>query len=151
MSKSRNAAPKTAGRGRMTPATIKIVVDEIAAYGRSEREEPLSWAALVRFSGFSRISLWAKPAIKDAFQKAQEALRGDATPNIRAPRTTDERVLEMQKILEELRAIVRSYDERWALYEYNMHRLGHDPEELRRPLDPLARSQVRTRRIKVVR
>ena len=147
MSKPRKAA----GRGRMTPATIKTVVDEIAAYGRSEREEPLSWAALVKFSGFSRISLWAKPAIKEAFQKAQEALRADATPTIKAPRVTDERVLAMQETLEELRAIVRSYDERWALYEYNMHRLGHDPEELRRPLDPLARGQVRARRIKVVR
>ena len=147
MSKPRKAA----GRGRMTPATIKTVVDEIAAYGRSEREEPLSWAALVKFSGFSRISLWAKPAIKEAFQKAQEALRADATPTIKAPRVTDGRVLAMQETLEELRAIVRSYDERWALYEYNMHRLGHDPEELRRPLDPLARGQVRARRIKVVR
>jgi hypothetical protein len=134
----------------MTPATIKIVVDEIAAYGRSEREEPLSWAALVKFSGFSRISLWAKPAIKDAFKKAQEALRGDATPNIKAPRTTDERVMAIQQTLEELRAIVRAYDERWALYEYNMHRLGHNPEELRRPLDPVARGQVRARRVRPV-
>ena len=50
---------KAAGRGRMKPAAIKAVIDEIAAYGRSEREEPLSWAALVKFSGFSRISLWA--------------------------------------------------------------------------------------------
>jgi hypothetical protein len=135
----------------MTPATIKAVVDEIAAYGRSEREEQLSWAALVKFSGFSRISLWAKPAIKDAFQKAQELHRADATPTIKAPRTTDERVMAMQQTLEELRAIVRSYDERWALYEYNMHRLGHDPAELRKPLDPLARGQVRARRVRAVR
>lgn len=142
---------KTAGRGRMTPATIKAVVDEIAAYGRSEREEPLSWAALVKFSGFSRISLWAKPAIKDAFQKAQEALRSDATPNIKAPRTTDERLVAMQQTLEELRSIVRAYDERWALYEYNMNRLGHDPAELRRPLDPLARGQVKARRVRTFR
>jgi hypothetical protein len=63
----------------------------------------------------------------------------------KGPRTAAERVLDMQKTIEELRAIMRSYDERWALYEYNLHRLGHDPEELRRPLDPLARSQVRAR------
>ena len=142
---------KAAGRGRMTPATIKAVVDEIAAYGRSERDEPLSWAALVKFSGFSRISLWAKPAIKDAFQRAQEALRSDATPTIKPPRTTDERVLAMQQTLDELRAIVRSYDERWALYEYNMHRLGLAPEELRRPLDPLLRGEVKGRRFRSVR
>lgn len=151
MSKPRKAAGKAAGRGRMTPATIETIVDEIAAYGRSEREEPLSWAALVKFSGFSRISLWAKPAIKDAFQKAQEARRADATPHIKAPRTTDERVIAMQKTVEELRAIVRSYDERWALCEYNVHRMGWDPEELRRPLDPLARGDVRTRRMRAVR
>jgi len=135
----------------MKPAAIKAVIDEIAAYGRSEREEPLSWAALVKFSGFSRISLWAKPDIKDAFQKAQAGQRADATPNIKAPRTTDERLIAMQQTLEELRAIVRAYDERWALYEYNMHRLGHDPNEMRRPLDPLARGQVRARRIKSLR
>lgn len=142
---------KLTGRGRMTPATIKTVVDEIAAFERSERDEPLSWAALVKFSGFSRISLWAKPAIKNAFQKAQETFRADATPTIKPPRTTDERVLGMQQTLEELRAIVRSYDERWALYEYNMHRLGFDPEELRRPLDRLARGEVRARRFRNVR
>lgn len=147
MSKPRKAV----SRGRMTPAIVKTVVDEIAAYGRSEREEQLSWAALVKFSGFSRVSLWAKPAIKGAFQKAQEARRADATPAMNAPRTTDERVLAMQRTLDELRAIVRSYDERWALYEYNMHRLGQDPAELRRPLDPLARGQVRARRFRSVR
>jgi hypothetical protein len=142
---------KTAGRGRMTPAIIKTVVDEIAAYGRSEREETLSWAVLVKFSGFSRVSLWAKPAIKDAFEKAQESQRADATQTIKAPRTTDERVMAMQRSLEELRAIVRAYDERWTLYEYNMHRLGQDPAELRRPLDPLARDHVRARRFRSVR
>jgi hypothetical protein len=135
----------------MTQATIKIVVDEIAAYGRSEREQPLSWAALVKFPGFSRISLWAKPVIKDAFQKVREATRADATPIIKVPRTAEDRVLAMQQTLDELRAIVRTYDERWALYEYNMHRLGHDPAELRRPLDPLARGQVRARRVRAVR
>ena len=105
----------------------------------------------MKFSGFSRISLWGKPAIKDAFQKAQEALRADATPTIKAPRVTAERVLAMQQTLEELRAIVRAYDERWALYEYNAHRLGLDPDELRRPLDPLARGQVRARPIRAAR
>ena len=142
---------KAPARGRMTPATIKAVVDEIAAYGRAEREEPLSWSALERFSGFSRVSLWAKPAIKDAFQKAREALKADATPTIKAPRTKDERVVAMQQSVDELRAIVRAYDERWTLYEYNAHRLGLDPEELRRPMDPVARGDVRARRFRSVR
>jgi hypothetical protein len=147
MSKSRKAT----GHGRMTPAIIKTVVEEIAAYGRSEREESLSWAALIKFSGFSRVSLWAKPMIREAFQKAQEALRADATPTINSPRIIDERILALQQTIEELRGIVRAYDEQWALYEYNMKRLGYDPEELRWPLDPLARRQVKTRGIKAVR
>jgi hypothetical protein len=134
----------------MTPATIKAVVDEIAAYGRSERDEPLSWAALTKFSGFSRVSLWAKPTIRDAFQKAQEALRSDATPAIKAPRTIDERILAMQRTIEELRTTIRVYDEQWARYEYNMRRLGYDPDELRRPLDPLARDLLRSRRSKAM-
>ena len=57
----------------------------------------------------------------------------------------------MQQTVEKLRGIVRAYDERWALYEYNMNRLGRDPEQLRRPLDPLARGQVRGRRTRVAR
>ena len=125
---------KAARSGRMTPAIVKAVVDEIAAYGRSERDEPLSWAVLVNFSGFSRVSLWAKPAIKDAFQEAQEALRSDATPTIKMPKTADERILSMQQAVEQMRAIIQTYDEQWALYEYNMHRLGYDPYKLRRPL-----------------
>jgi hypothetical protein len=135
----------------MTPAIVKAVVDEIAAYGRLERDEPLSWAVIVKFSNFSRVSLWAKPAIKDAFQKAQEALRSDATPPIKMSRTPDERVLSMQQAVEQMRAIIRTYDEQWALYEYNMHRLGFDPGELRRPLDPVARGEVRTRRVRSLR
>ena len=142
---------KAAKSGRMTPLIVKTVVDEIAAYRRSEREDSLSWAALVKFSGFSRISLWAKPAIKDAFQRAQEALRADATPNIKAPKTTDERIVTLLQAIEELQAIVRAYDERWAVYEYNFHRLGYDPEEMRRPLDPLARGQVRGRQNRGIR
>ena len=142
---------KAAKSGRMTPLIVKTVVDEIAAYRGSEREDSLSWAALVKFSGFSRISLWAKPAIKDAFQRAQEALRADATPNIKAPKTTDERIVTLQQTIEELQAIVRAYDERWAVYEYNFHRLGYDPEEMRWPLDPLARGQVHGRKTRRIR
>ena len=141
-------ARRAVSRGRMAVATVRAIVDEITAYGRSERDEELSWAALVKFSGFSRVSLWAKPEIKDAFQKAQAAKRSDATPPIRPPKTTDDRIVEMQRTMEELRAIIRAYDEQWALYEYNMHRLGQDPEELRRPLDSLARDIVKSRRFR---
>jgi hypothetical protein len=135
----------------MTPAIIKAVVDEIHAYGKGERAGPLSWSALETFAGFSRVSLWAKPTIKEAFQQVNAAQRRDATPRIKAPRTTDERIDAMQRTVDELREIVRAYDERWVLYEYNVQRLGLDPGELRRPLDPLVREQLRSRRVRRVR
>jgi hypothetical protein len=135
----------------MTPATIAAVVAEIKAYGRGERDTTLSWAALTTFSGFSSVSLWKKPSILEAFREVQQATRSDATPAIKPPKTVDERLVSYQCTVEELRSIIRGYDERWALYEYNIHRLGIDPEELRRPLDPVGREAVRSRGVRSVR
>jgi hypothetical protein len=60
-----------------------LVIAEIEAYQRKERLVPLSWGALEKVSGFSHVSLWAKPAIKAAYATAREALRADATPLIK--------------------------------------------------------------------
>jgi hypothetical protein len=146
MSKKKRAV----GTGRMTQAAIAAVVSEIEAYGRSERSGPLTWKALCEFSGFSHVSLWKKPAIKAAFANVQQAQRSDATPAIKAPKTSDERVAALQKTVDELEGTIRAYDELWALYEHNMQRLGVDPDELRRPLDTLVRETVRSRHMRVV-
>jgi hypothetical protein len=138
------------GAGRMTPATIAAVIAEIEAYGRGERDAPLSWAHIAAFSGFSHVSLWKKPSIKAAFQKVHQTQRTNATPVMKAPRTTDERIIAMQLTIEELRGLIQRYDEQWALYEHNVHRLGIDPEELRKPLDPVERQLVRSRRVRSV-
>jgi hypothetical protein len=130
----------------MTPAVIVSVVAEIKAYGRGERSEPLSWAGIVAFSGFSQVSLWKKPAIKAAFQEIRDSQRRDATPPVKAPRTVDERIAAADAIVAQLRATLAAFDERWTLYEYNVQRLGIDPDELRRPLDPVAREVIRSRR-----
>jgi hypothetical protein len=142
---------RAGGAGRMTPAVIAAVVAEIKAHERGERDAAVSWAQLEGFSGFSQVSLWKKPEIKAAFKAVREAQRAYATPIIKPPRTTDERILAMQVALDELRGIVRAYDEQWALYEHNVHRLGIDPEELRRPLDPVERHMVRAPRMRTVR
>ncbi len=138
------------GVGRMTPATIAAVVAEIEAYGRGDRANPLT-KVLCDFSGFSHVSLWKKSAIKAAFANAQQAQRTDATPRIKQPKTADERVLALQAAVTELQEIIRASDEQWALYEHNVHRLGIDPDELRKPLDVVARATVRNRRMRVVR
>ncbi len=89
---------RVVGRGRMTPAAIAAVVAEIEAHKQGQRDMPLSWGVLETFSGFSRVSLSAKPTIKAAFQATQQSRRSDATPNIKAPRTTDERVVAMHPV-----------------------------------------------------
>ncbi len=122
-----------------------MVVAEIQAYGRKERSAPLTWSALEDFAGFSHVSLWAKPAIREAYKTAREALRADATPIIKPPRTADERIVAMEASLAEAREAIRKYDELWATYEYNMLRLGLDADELRRPLDPINRVSLRRR------
>ena len=143
MSKKKRAV----GAGRMTQAMISTVVAEIEAYGRGERPGQLTWKALCAFSGFSHVSLWKKPAIKTAFGNARQAQRVDATPNIRAPKTTDERVVALMEAVDKYKGTIQAYDELWALYEYNAHRMGVDPDELRRPLDPVSRQNVRHRRV----
>ncbi len=69
-----------------------------------------------------------------------------ATPAIKPPSTADERIARMQGMIDELREIIRAYDEQRALYEHNVHRLGLDAEELRRPLDSIVRTIVKARR-----
>jgi hypothetical protein len=142
---------KARGKGRMRPVDVASVIAEIGPYRAGERNGRLTWAKLVEFSGFSHVSLWKREKIRVAFQNAQAAMRNDATPQITPPRTADERVVALQVKVEELRAAVESYDEMWVRYEFNMHRLGLDPGELRKPLDRLARSSVRTHRFKIVR
>lgn len=139
------------GKGRMRAVDVASIVAEIEAYRAGKRSGRLTWAKIVEFSGFSHVSLWKRERIRTAFQSAQAAMRNDATPSIKPPRTVDERVIALQAKIEELRAVVTSYDEMWARYEFNVHRLGLDPDELRKPLDRLARSSVRSHRFKVVK
>jgi hypothetical protein len=139
------------GKGRMRSVDVASIITEIEAYRSGERSGRLTWAKLVEFSGFCHVSLWKREKIRTAFQGAQAAVRDDATPRIRRPRTADERVATLQAKIEELRAVVASYDELWTRYEFNMHRLGLNPDELRKPLDRLARSSVRSHRLKVAK
>jgi len=123
---------------------------EIEAYGRGQRESRLTWKALEEFSGFSHVSLWQKPEIRTAFKRAKAAHKTDATPTIKR-RSVDERIAVLEETISILREQLRAYDELWALYEFNVHRMGLDPEELRRPLDRLNRRDVRSRRDNVRR
>lgn len=136
---------RTVPKGRMTQAHISAIVAEIEAYGRGEREGALTWAQLENFAGYSHVALWQKEPIKAAFQRVKQEQRRQQTPNTSARRTTDERLIAMQHLVDELRETIRAYDERWVLCEYNMHRMGLDPSELRGPLDALDRVGIKRR------
>lgn len=132
-------------RLRMTPALIDAIVTEIGQYAAGKRETLLSWAALETFAGFSTVSLWHKDRIKAAFKEAKLRQPRSAKP-AKIQKTVDERIMQLRTVVEEQRKIIARYDETWALYEANVHRLGLDPAELRRPLDPSNRVNVRARR-----
>lgn len=131
-------------RGRMTQAHINAVVAEIEAHSRGERDGILSWARLADFSGFSHVALWQKKPIKEAFQRAKALRSGNRAADSR--RTVDERIAVMQSEIDRLRDTIRVYDELWSLYEYNLHRLGLNSDDLRRPLDAVNRRDVRSPR-----
>jgi len=130
---------------RMTANDIRNVVAEIEAHARGERDGRLTWNCLEAFCGFSHVALWQKAEIKEAFQRAKKTLRVDATPTI-VRRSTDERIADLESTIVRLREQIRAYDELWALYEFNMQRMGLNPDDLRTPLDRLSRQEVRSPR-----
>jgi hypothetical protein len=83
--------------------------------------------------------------------RSQETILRTTRAAIKAPKTADARILALQQAVVELRDTIRAYDELWACYEHNAQRLGIEPEELRRPLDSVARATVRSRRMRVIR
>lgn len=129
----------------MTSAIVAAVLSEIAAYERGERQSPLTWPVLEEFAGFSTVALWRKEPIKAAFRVAKEKLRQNVRPIKKPTKSIDERLLAMQKVIDDQRETINRYDEMWSLYEANMHRMGLDPEDLRQPLEPTGREVVRKR------
>jgi hypothetical protein len=127
----------------MKPADISAILKELHDWEHRRREGVLKWSRIEEFSGFSRVALWSRTDIREAYQRAKHALRSDATPRIKE-RSIDERLSSLRSEIEEMRQMINRYDELWSLYESNMHRMGLDPAELRRPLDPIFRQQVRT-------
>jgi hypothetical protein len=127
----------------MKPADVSAILKELHNWERGHREGPLTWSRIEAFSGFSRIALWSRTDIREAYQRAKHAQRSDATPRIKE-RSMDERLSSLRSEIEEMRQTINRYDELWSLYESNMHRMGLDPAELRRPLDRIFRTQVRT-------
>ena len=134
---------KSSGKqARLTPLMINRIVEEIAAYGRKERADKLTWSKLSDYSGFTHKALWERQEIKVAYAQAKAANKADATPVIMR-RTVPEQISRLNQELEQLRTKLNAYDERWVLLELNMQRLGIAPSEMLKPGIRPPRERVR--------
>jgi len=127
---------------RMKQADVNTILRELTAWEKGQREGILTWDRLVKFSGFSRQTLWAKETIRARFDALKRARRSKA-PARPIVRTIDERIEKYEVEIQRLKAIINKYDELWARIEYNARVMGVDTDALRRPLRPLAREVTR--------
>lgn len=140
MSRKRARTPK------MTTADIERVLHELDAWCRRERSGRLGWRHLEEFSGFTRQALSGHDKIAERFGAAKAANRPTNAAQRVKPKGTDQRVIDLQREIEQLRGVINRYDERWARYARNAALLGINLLRLDEPLDPPARADVRARR-----
>lgn len=62
-------------RRRMTELDIKMVIEEIEAWGNKERGKKLTWSILERTFPFTRQTMYSKPKIQEAYEMAQKSLK----------------------------------------------------------------------------
>lgn len=136
MSRKRAKTPK------MSAADIQNVLHELDAWCRRERPGRLSWRHLETFSGFTRQALSGRDEIAERFGAAKTVNRPSSAAQRRAPKNSDQRIIDLQRDIEHLRAVINRYDERWARYARNASLQGVDLARLDEPLDPPARASV---------
>lgn len=135
---------------KMTPEDVQNVLHELDAWCRGERPGRLGWKFLVAFSGFSRQALSSHDEIAERYGQVKAANR-PAVARKAAPKSVDQRIIDLQRELESLKAVVNRYDERWARYARNAALRGIDLAALDAPMDPPARANVRSHRSKAGR
>jgi hypothetical protein len=133
---------------KMSVDDIRRTLHELDAWCRGERAGRLTWNRLEESVGFSRQALSAHNEVAERFGEAKVINRPLDTVSKPATKNPDERVLDLQREIEGLRATINRYDERWARYARNagLHRI--DLKLLDEPMDPPARANVRSRRKK---
>lgn len=119
---------------RMTDLDIKMIVEEIEAWGKLERSPKLTWKILENIFPFTRQTMYSKKAIQMAYNEAQIALK---TGKRMTPKPILEDGLRVQKLknrIRELEKQIEGYQELWIRYEFNTLRHGIDPDILREGL-----------------
>lgn len=131
---------------KMTSADIQKALHELDAWYRGERQGRLSWKILEDKLGFTRQGLSSHDEIAERFAEAKTANRPRGKVSKAPPKSTDQRILDLQREVGTLRAIINRYDERWARYARNAALRGISLELLDEPMDPPARTVVRANR-----
>lgn len=130
----------------MSAEDIQKVLHELDAWCRRERTGRLRWRHLEDVSGFTRQALSSHSEIAVRFGQAKAVNRPGGNALKSKPKSVDQRVIDLQREIEQLRGIVNRYDERWARYARNAALRGIDLEVLDEPMDPPARADVRAHR-----
>lgn len=140
MTRKRRKFPKMSNEDKLK------ILHELDAWCRRERAGRLTWARLEEVSGFTRQALSSHQDVVEGYGRAKAINRPGAQEPAQPRKTTDQRILDLQRDAENLKAIVNRYDERWARYARNAALLGYDLDRLGEPMDPPARAVVRIAR-----
>jgi serine protease inhibitor ecotin len=86
--------------------------------------------------GVSRQALASKPVVVEAYHLAQKEVGAleKNSPHSIVRRTLDERVVDLEKQLEERNRQLNSWIEKWVTVEYNCRRYGYEPDKILEPL-----------------
>lgn len=142
MTRKRRRVPKMSNEDKQG------VLHELDAWCRRERVGRLTWARLEEASGFTRQALSSHLEIVERYVHAKAPNRPGAQEPVQPRKATDQRILDLQRDVENLKAILNRYDERWARYARNAALLGYDLDRLGEPMDPPARAHARVVRAK---
>jgi len=123
-------------------------LDELDAWCRGERRGQITWKRLVAAVGFTRQAWSERDDVAERFGQAKAADRPTAAVSKPPPKSADERVLDLKREVEGLKALINRYDERWARYARNAALRGIDLRVLDEAMDPPARAMVKSRRAK---
>jgi hypothetical protein len=130
---------------KMSAGDIDRALRELDAWCLRERVGRLTWKRLEDAIGFTRQAMSGRDEIARRYGEAKAANRPE-TKSKPPPKNVDQRVADLSREVERLKALVNRYDERWARYARNAALLGIDLEALDAQMDPPARALVRVTR-----
>lgn len=100
---------------RMTDLDIRMIVEELEAWGKKERGKKLSWAILERIFPFTRQTMYSKPEIREANEKASMTLKaGKFTAKAKSVSDSNDLVIQrLKNQIKELELQVEEFQKLW--------------------------------------